>query len=199
MEKQMPFLVNSTVNLNISPELEAALKADGISSLQGYIPGYGGESAALDLYNAGPDLVIKPAASTSNSVEMFEATSVDNYLTWLDSVTSLHKAAFKCLLPTGLRVRIPLGYVGLIKERGSITKTPLVVRAGVIDPGYSGEVFVNMVNVSNSEYTIAAGAKTPFQLLITVANTEFEIVGDETFEQLHADSARKANMIGSTG
>ena len=44
-----------------------------------------------------------------------------------------------------------------------ITKTPLKVRAGVIDRGYTGEIFVNAVNVSQNEFTLQQHQKLPFQ------------------------------------
>jgi len=45
---------------------------------------------------------------------------------------------------TGLSMEIPLGYVGLLFPRSSISKTPLMLRnsVGVIDSGYRGEIIL---------------------------------------------------------
>ena len=55
----------------------------------------------------------------------------------------------RCLVPTGLAVAIPRGYVGLIHPRsGLATRLGLgmVNAPGTIDSGYRGEVMVNLVN-----------------------------------------------------
>ena len=113
------------INFYCNHDLKNTLQANEVES---YAPAYSGESAGLDLYNSGPSVTIKPVSDFSYQN--------------------------KILIPTGLRVIVPEGYVALIQERGSITKTPLKVRAGVIDRGYTGEIFVNAVNVSQNEFTI---------------------------------------------
>ena len=104
------------INFYCNHDLKNTLQANEVES---YAPAYGGESAGLDLYNSGPSITIKPVSDFSYQN--------------------------KILIPTGLRIIVPEGYVALIQERGSITKTPLKVRAGVIDRGYTGEIFVNAV------------------------------------------------------
>ena len=89
----------------------------------------------------------------------------------------LHKSY---LIPTGLHLQLPdRHWVALIKERGSVIKTGLVLRAGVIDFGYEGEIFV-AVDVHNETY-LEHGDKLPFQLLIQKFepdDTTFEITND---------------------
>lgn len=130
---------------------------------------YGGESAGLDLYNAGPAITIVGGDHTT-----------------------------RILMPTGIKVNIPSGYVGLIQERSSIVKTPLKVRAGVIDAGYTGEVLVNMINpFPHSTYTLPANVKSPFQLII-VPKGSFELVNQEEYNMLTSNSQRKEGKIGSS-
>ena len=95
------------------------------NKVQEYTPAYGGESAGIDLYNTGDDVIIKPITEFNSEKK--------NYT----------------LINTGVHLLVPKGYVALVKERGSIVKSTLKVRAGVIDAGYTGEVFVNLVNLSN--------------------------------------------------
>jgi dUTP pyrophosphatase len=55
----------------------------------------------------------------------------------------------RTLLPTGLAVAIPRGYVGLVHPRsGLATRLGLgmVNAPGTIDSGYRGEIMVNLVN-----------------------------------------------------
>ena len=154
------------------------------------MPAYGGESAGLDLYNAGPDLSVAPLTTFD--------TSVDTCTNWEESPGWYRKLGYKTLMPTGIKVAIPKGYVGLILERGSVTKTPLKVRAGVIDSGYTGQVFVNMINISPIPYKIASGEKSAFQLVIVPIKNTFHLCTSEQYEKQTSNSARQSGKIGSS-
>lgn len=56
-------------------------------------------------------------------------------------------------IPTGVCVDIPVGYVGLLFPRSSISKTPLRMpnSCGVIDAGYKGEIKVPVWNSDEVE------------------------------------------------
>lgn len=100
----------------------------------------------------------------------------------------------KILIPTGVRMALPQGYVAFVKDRGSITKTGYVRRAGVIDPGYTGEVFVNLLGMG----TIQPGEKLPAQLVVVKAETNFVVVDKESFEVLTSASKRQEGKTGSS-
>ena len=93
---------------------------------------------------------------------------------------------------------VPKGYVALIQERGSVTKTPLKVRAGVIDSGYTGEVFVNCINTGNENYTISKGNKLPFQIVVVKCENQFEVVSDGEYLDFTSSSRRKEGQVGSS-
>jgi dUTP pyrophosphatase len=59
-------------------------------------------------------------------------------------------ASEQLIIPTGLFVNIPVGYVGLIKERSSRALEKLRLHGGVIDCSYRGEIKVIASNGSNS-------------------------------------------------
>ena len=157
------------VKIFLNKELKDILKNKNIS-VNDYIPAYNGESAGLDLYNT------------------------------LDETIYLSPPLeyYNLLIPTGLRVSIPKGYVGLIQERGSITKTSLKVRAGVIDSGYTGEIFVNCVNIGNSTFTIYPKEKLPFQIVVVKCDNQFEVIEEEEYLNLSSSSRRKEGMVGSS-
>lgn len=163
------------VKISINDNLKNVLNANNIN-VKDYIPAYNGESAGLDLYNTGKNIYVMSAGA------QYISRSPD----------------LKILIPTGIRVSIPKGYVGLIQERGSITKTPLKVRAGVIDSGYTGEVFVNCINVTRNEFTISKGCKLPFQLVVVKCDNQFEVVSEEEYLSLSQDSSRKEGKVGSS-
>lgn len=142
-----------------------------------YKPAYGGESAAIDLYNVGPDITLDPTTTSPS----------------LCGHTRLGK-----LIPTGLHISLPKEHAALLRERGSIIKTPLTLRAGVIDPGYTDQIFVNLVNLSSQSYTINAGAKLPVQLLVTKVYTDFSPVTYAKYKVLTSDAKRLAGKVGSS-
>ena len=161
-----------TTSILLSKELKDILATKNIS-ISEYKPAY--ESAGLDLYCTDHGVVTLEPLSRD--------TSIENY---------------KRLINTGLRVHIPHGHVGIIQERGSIVKTTLKVRAGIIDPGYSGVVFVNCVNIGDSPLNFFYGDKLPFQLIVVPCNNIFLSVTEDQFDQLHQNSQRKEGKIGSS-
>ena len=86
----------------------------------------------------------------------------------------------------------------MIKERGSIAKTPLKIRAGVIDSGYMGEVFINCVNTGQDVYTIYEKAKLPFQIIVVKCDNDFKVISNKEFDDLTNNSKRKSGSIGSS-
>ena len=159
------------VNICLMESLRFALQVNNIN-VKDYVPAYNGESAGLDLFNAGDHVTILP-----------------------QSVLPKNN---KQLIGTGLKLQVPKGYVALVQERGSITKTPLKVRAGVIDSGYTGEVFVNLINTGSEEYTLDSNIKLPVQIVVVKCDNEFEVVSEEEYLNLSRDSSRKEGKVGSS-
>jgi len=159
------------INIHLNENLKFALKTNNID-VKDYVPAYNGESAGLDLFNAGDKVTLLPQ-------------------------TVLPKNS-KILIGTGLHLAVPKGWVALVQERGSITKTPLKVRAGVIDSGYTGEVFVNLINTSNEEYKIDRNQKLPVQIVVVKCDNEFNIVSEEEYLDITQSSQRQAGKVGSS-
>ena len=141
------------------------------NNINNYSPAYNGESVGLDLYNVGEDIILSPI------------------------INSIKK---KNLIPTGLHIHVPKGYVAIIMERGSIVKTFLKVRAGVIDPGYTDEVFVSLINISSHSTIIKKGKKLPVQIVVVKCLNNFKTITDEENKTLIQSYKRKEGKIGST-
>ena len=63
------------------------------------------------------------------------------------------------LLPTQIKLQIPLGYYGrLASKSGLAILHQMHVGAGVIDPDYTGEIMVLLMNTASRTYNIAKGA-----------------------------------------
>jgi dUTPase len=132
-----------------------------------------------------------------------ESACLDLYYT--GTTTVITPFEMDRLISTGLRVIIPKGHVGLIQERGSVTKLPVKLRAGVIDVGYHDEIFVNCVvldqvnSYGNKRIQLSEGMKLPFQLMVIPVCNEYETIDNqEEFFKLCEDSKRKDGKIGSS-
>ena len=63
------------------------------------------------------------------------------------------------LVPTQIKLQIPLGYYGrLASKSGLAILHQLHVGAGVIDPDYTGEIMVLLINTASRVHNIAKGA-----------------------------------------
>lgn len=68
-------------------------------------------------------------------------------------------------IKTGLAIKIPEGYVGMICSRGSTGSHGLEVGAGIVDSGFCGEIEVILNNLNNNPAIVHVGAKVA-QLVI---------------------------------
>jgi len=84
---------------------------------------------------------------------------------------------------TGIKMAIPLGYVGLIWDKsGRAAKEGLKTMAGVIDSGYRGEILVLIHNLGHEEVKIEKNQKVAQMLIQPVHSAMIEEVEslDET-------------------
>ena len=62
------------------------------------------------------------------------------------------------LIPTQIKLQIPLGYYGRLASKSSLAVLhQLHVGAGVIDPDYTGEIMILMINAAPRVYSIKKG------------------------------------------
>lgn len=95
---------------------------------------------------------------------------------------------------TGIVMAIPIGYVGLIWDKGGVAfRGGIKTMGGVVDSSYRGEVKVILKNLSDEKYIIKKGDKIA-QMLIQ----EVEIPEIEEVQELD-DTKRGEGRFGSTG
>jgi len=101
------------------------------------------------------------------------------------------------LVPTGVALALPDGYVGLVHPRSGLAArlgVTVLNAPGTVDAGYRGEIFVNLVNHDPAgTVKIARGDRIAQLLVQRVARAVFHLV-DEL-----PDTARGAGGHGSTG
>lgn len=98
-------------------------------------------------------------------------------------------------VPTGVKMAIPGGYVGLIWDKSGISLQGVHRLAGVVDAGYRGEVKVVMVNLGKKPYVFKSGQKVAQMLIQPVQAVEVVDVGEDDL----AETSRGEGGFGSTG
>lgn len=72
-------------------------------------------------------------------------------------------------IPSGIKVEIPIGYMGLfLNKSGIATKYNLIVGAQCIDTFYTGEVHINLHNIGDADVKIKPGMKIIQMVIIPV-------------------------------
>jgi dUTP pyrophosphatase len=97
-------------------------------------------------------------------------------------------------LGTGHVFSIPTGWVGLIRLRGSTNQLHLL--AGVVDPDYTGAVFLNLQNLAPEPVTLKQKQRSAQSLFVPV-NTNLLFSSAEEVEAI--GSFRQASRLASTG
>jgi dUTP pyrophosphatase len=96
-------------------------------------------------------------------------------------------------IPTGIALGFPAGYGGLVEDRSGMALRGLTTLAGVIDPGYRGEIQVVLTNLGEVAQTVFAGDRIAQLRIVERLEAEFEEV-----ESLD-DTVRSIRGFGSTG
>ena len=121
----------------------------------------------------------------------------DAGLDLFSAVDCIIKPYERKLVPTGIKVAIPLGYAGFVQPRSGLAikhGIALVNSPGLIDSGYRGEICIIMVNLDkNNEFNIRKGDKICQLVIQKVEEAELIEVDDI------GGSDRGEGGFGSTG
>jgi dUTP pyrophosphatase len=85
-------------------------------------------------------------------------------------------AGERSLVPTGVSIALPAGYVGLVHPRsGLAAKHGITVlnTPGTIDAGYRGEIMVILYNSSKTDFEVAVGDRIAQLVIQTVETANF--------------------------
>jgi len=94
---------------------------------------------------------------------------------------------------TGIALAFPPDFGALVEDRSGMALRGLTTLAGVIDPGYRGEIKVVLTNLSANSHTIAAGDRIAQLRIVKRLEAAFALV-----EELD-ETARDTGGFGSTG
>ena len=105
------------------------------------------------------------------------------------------------VIETGLKFGVPHGFMLEVKNRSSMASSKqLLVGACIIDPGYNGELFVNLHNVGKFERIIKAGEKIAQVVMIPIIHFRArKVMTDTLYDNPICISNRGSGGFGSTG
>jgi len=96
-------------------------------------------------------------------------------------------------VPTGVAMEFPSTHGALVEDRSGLAVKGITTLAGVIDPGYRGEIRVVVTNLSASALEVKPGDRIAQLRIVRRIEAEFVEV-----EEL-GEAARGARGFGSTG
>jgi dUTP pyrophosphatase len=94
---------------------------------------------------------------------------------------------------TGIAMEFPSTHGALVEDRSGLAVRGVTTLAGVIDPGYRGEIKVVMTNLSSAPVEIQAGDRIAQLRIVQRIEATFEEVAEL------GEAARGAGGFGSTG
>ena len=96
-------------------------------------------------------------------------------------------------VPTGIALEFPATHGALVEDRSGLAVRGVTTLAGVIDPGYRGEIRVVMTNLNATPVEIKVGDRIAQLRIVQRIEAAFEEVAEL------GDAARGAGGFGSTG
>ncbi|HWB31717.1 MAG TPA: dUTP diphosphatase [Acidobacteriaceae bacterium] len=96
-------------------------------------------------------------------------------------------------VPTGIAMEFPSTHGALVEDRSGLAVRGVTTLAGVIDPGYRGELKVVVTNLGTAPVEIKAGERIAQLRIVERIEAEFEEVAEL------GEAARGERGFGSTG
>lgn len=96
------------------------------------------------------------------------------------------------IVPTGIAVDIPTGYVGLLKPKG---RNDHLLGAGVIDAGYQGEILVKIVNPFPHSLVISVGEAIGQLLILPIVTPGVQEVAPEELRQKPSERGSSGGIV----
>ena len=112
----------------------------------------------------------------------------------VENVTLLSKQV--TLVRTGLSISLPAGVAGFVLPRSGLAtkhQITLINSPGLIDPGYTGEILIPLINHSDINYNISKQERVAQLVLVNSDNVEFDVVDELNVTE------RSSDGFGSTG
>ena len=99
------------------------------------------------------------------------------------------------IIPTRVKVIIPEGFSGIFYNRSSVGSKGVILGAKVVDSDYRGEVFINLINISDKGFLISPRMKIA-QMVVSKCRTDLERIELTEYEKY--STIRNNGALGST-
>jgi len=89
------------------------------------------------------------------------------------------KSSEVTLVNTGIAINLPQQCAGFVLPRSGLStkhKITLINSPGLIDPGYTGELLVPLINHGSKDYEIKAGDRIAQLVLVNTHGVDFKVV-----------------------
>jgi dUTP pyrophosphatase len=123
----------------------------------------------------------------------FGDLAADLYASVVITLAAAGEAGSTQAVPTGIAIEFPSTHGALIEDRSGLAMRGITTLAGVIDPGYRGEIKVVMTNLSTTPLEIKPGDRIAQLRIVQRIEASFEEV-----EEL-GEATRGTGGFGSTG
>ncbi len=100
-------------------------------------------------------------------------------------------------VPTGLMFELPSEFGVLVEDRSGLAMKGITTLAGVIDPGYRGEIRIVLANLSAAPHAICVGDRVAQLRIVERIQAQFEEIAE--CETAAEATLRGAGGFGSTG
>ena len=97
------------------------------------------------------------------------------------------------VVDTGVRIEIPVGWVGFVKSKSGLMVKADLVTDGTVDAGYTGTVAIKLFNHGSEAVNFNAGDKIAQMVIVPCLLGDAEEVGELT------ETERGNGGFGSTG
>ena len=84
-------------------------------------------------------------------------------------------AGYAGIVPTGVHIEIPFGYVGFLKSKSGLNVKDGILCEGVIDSGYTGSIVAKLYNHGNKERVFEKGDKITQIVILPIPEIEMEL------------------------
>jgi dUTP pyrophosphatase len=123
----------------------------------------------------------------------FGDLAADLYASFGVTLAAAGQAGSTQAVPTGIALEFPAPHGALVEDRSGLAVRGVTTLAGVIDPGYRGEIRVVMTNLNATPVEIKVGDRIAQLRIVQRIEAAFEEVAEL------GDAARGAGGFGSTG
>lgn len=81
-------------------------------------------------------------------------------------------------IDTGVHVQLPKGTAGLLVSKSGLLMKHGIISTGLIDEGYTGSIWVKLINLSDEDYPVHEGDKISQMIVIPVVREDLTLVSE---------------------